>query len=301
MAGIFLCYRREDTRWCAGRIHDRLCDVFDPGAVFWDVESIGGGVKFKEEIGRRISGSDVVLVLIGSRWLEASPVTGQPRLEDAEDFVEKELSLALGTEKHVVPVLVDDAELPEAESLPPRLRGLTERQAVRVRFSDFQSDMDDLLLSVRQKISLSRASRVRLGLRRMRIPALVSCLVLGAAGGFGLSALTSGEPPREDQDTMAREGVYQDLQRKLLNRLEGVVETSDGRPIADASVSATVRGRSVQTTTVSDGVYTLDITELESRPDDPVLVRATAPGHGEKSFSFFYRDGMRRHRFVLAQ
>ena len=38
---IFLNYRREESQWVAGRLHDRLAAVFGADRIFTDVDSIG--------------------------------------------------------------------------------------------------------------------------------------------------------------------------------------------------------------------------------------------------------------------
>jgi hypothetical protein len=52
MGGIFVSYRRDDTPWCAGRLHDALSRAFDPRLVFMDLESIEGGDQFKAKIAK---------------------------------------------------------------------------------------------------------------------------------------------------------------------------------------------------------------------------------------------------------
>jgi hypothetical protein len=51
--GIFVSYRRQETRDLAGRLCDRLRDQFGESQVFIDVDAIEPGVDFAEEIFRR--------------------------------------------------------------------------------------------------------------------------------------------------------------------------------------------------------------------------------------------------------
>ena len=39
-SSIFLCYRRDDSRWAAGRLADALRDRFGPDSVFVDVRLV---------------------------------------------------------------------------------------------------------------------------------------------------------------------------------------------------------------------------------------------------------------------
>jgi hypothetical protein len=51
--GIFVSYRRQQSKDVAGRLYDRLADRFGEGQVFMDVDAIEPGVDFAEEISAR--------------------------------------------------------------------------------------------------------------------------------------------------------------------------------------------------------------------------------------------------------
>jgi TIR domain len=95
---IFLSYRREDS--AAGfalALFNRLELTFPPENLFMDVEGgIKAGQDFVQVLEREVSACDVMLVLIGPDWLNASDETGRPRLENREDFVRVEVAQALG-------------------------------------------------------------------------------------------------------------------------------------------------------------------------------------------------------------
>jgi hypothetical protein len=44
---IFISYRREESRWSAGRLYDRLCAHFDRKQVFRDIDAIALGEDFR--------------------------------------------------------------------------------------------------------------------------------------------------------------------------------------------------------------------------------------------------------------
>ncbi|HAG77044.1 MAG TPA: toll/interleukin-1 receptor domain-containing protein, partial [Thauera sp.] len=67
--GIFLSYRRDDSRESVGRIHDHLCQAFVPERIFLDVERQSAGADYREVIGTALDQSEVVLVVIGPAWL----------------------------------------------------------------------------------------------------------------------------------------------------------------------------------------------------------------------------------------
>ncbi len=141
---IFICYRREDTAANAGRLADALVERFGRNSVFMDVDTIEPGVDFNEEIDRAIGQCDVLIALIGPRWLEAASVRGR-RLDDPQDFVRVEIGHALDRNIRVIPTLVGGASMPEADELPVDLVKLAKRNAVELTDKRFRSDMQALL------------------------------------------------------------------------------------------------------------------------------------------------------------
>jgi alkylated DNA nucleotide flippase Atl1 len=138
--GIFLSYRREDTRHVVGRIGDRLIDHFGDERVFVDVDTIEPGQDFAEAIAAAVGSCQVLLALIGERWVDSTDRTGRRKLDDANDLVRLEVQAALDRNIRVIPVLVDGVALPTAEELPPGLAGLARRQAFELSYSRFRDD-----------------------------------------------------------------------------------------------------------------------------------------------------------------
>ncbi|MGH9280688.1 MAG: TIR domain-containing protein [Acidimicrobiales bacterium] len=130
MSGIFISYRRDDSRGSAGRLYDDLIDRFGSDRVFRDLDDIQPGADYREMIARLIESCDAVLVVIGNQWLDVRDASGQRRLDDPEDLVRQELSAALQASKTVIPVLVEDAVLPGASQLPTQIEALTHRNAL---------------------------------------------------------------------------------------------------------------------------------------------------------------------------
>lgn len=78
---MFLSYRRVDSSDVAGRIYDRLLGAFDRVAVFKDVDSIPLGTDFKEYLDEKVSECNVLLAVIGDKWLQASDARGNGALK----------------------------------------------------------------------------------------------------------------------------------------------------------------------------------------------------------------------------
>jgi hypothetical protein len=81
-----------------------------------------------------------MLVLIGPDWLTASDETGRPRLENPEDYVRIEVGSALRFGKRVIPVLLQETEMPRADTLPEPLKALARRNAVGLTEERFKAD-----------------------------------------------------------------------------------------------------------------------------------------------------------------
>src|SRR6185436_8803333 len=92
---VFISYRREDTRADAGRLYDALRRRWGDGKVRKDLEDIRPGAEFSRAAHELIARSDVLLVLIGTRWLEGG---NAERLANPADLVRREIETALEKE-----------------------------------------------------------------------------------------------------------------------------------------------------------------------------------------------------------
>jgi hypothetical protein len=129
---IFISYRREDSPDAAGRVYDRLRSYFGENQVFFDIDSIPPGVDFRGYIRDFVSKCNVLVVIIGERWL-AKDSNGVSRLENPSDFVRIEIETALKRDIPVIPVPVGNAVVPSEEELPSAIKKLHYRNAYEVR------------------------------------------------------------------------------------------------------------------------------------------------------------------------
>jgi hypothetical protein len=152
-AHIFVSYRRSDSADVSGRIYDRLIAKFGKETVFKDVDSIPLGLDFKEYLDKQVGECNVLLAIIGDRWLEASDVSGERRLDDPADFVRIEIESALERGIPVIPLLVRDAKMPSEEQLPATLKKLVYRNGTPIRSDpDFHRDMDRLISALEKYV-----------------------------------------------------------------------------------------------------------------------------------------------------
>jgi hypothetical protein len=142
--GIFLSYRRDDTKAYAGRLSDQLATRFGAGRIFMDVDGIQPGSNYIETIRARVDSCDVLLALIGPAWLTAADSEGRRRLDQADDLVRIEIATALERNRHVIPVLVEGARMPPAAELPEPLAALASLQALHLDHIGFRHQIANL-------------------------------------------------------------------------------------------------------------------------------------------------------------
>jgi tetratricopeptide (TPR) repeat protein len=145
MVRIFLSYRREDSSGHARHLFERLTSLYGRRAVFMDVATLQGGEPFADRIEQAIGQADVFLALIGKRWLEARDESGRRRLDVPEDYVRREVAAALARTMLTIPVRLDGAAMPNAEELPPNLKGLTRLNAFELGSAQWDHDLERLL------------------------------------------------------------------------------------------------------------------------------------------------------------
>jgi Bacterial protein of unknown function (DUF937)/TIR domain len=142
---IFISYRRDDSAGHAGRVFDRLQQEFGQDLLFMDVDAIPLGVNFVRVLRAEVAKCDVLLAIIGPRWLDARDDDGHRRLDNPTDFVRIEISTALQRDIPVIPILLDGTRMPKPTQLPPDLHPLSERNGLDVRHASFQPDLNKLI------------------------------------------------------------------------------------------------------------------------------------------------------------
>ena len=73
---IFLSYRRDDDPGFAQALFARLEAEFGQERLFMDVSGIRPGDDFTEVIDRKVAACDVLLAVIGQRWLSIADSKG---------------------------------------------------------------------------------------------------------------------------------------------------------------------------------------------------------------------------------
>ncbi len=110
-----------------------------------DIDSISPGTDYVDVVNGALTDCDVVLPIIGPRWLTAESSKGQRRLDNPHDFVRLEIEAALAGGVRVIPVLVGGAEMPEPGEIPESLVPLVRRNAFELSDRRWRPDVSELL------------------------------------------------------------------------------------------------------------------------------------------------------------
>jgi hypothetical protein len=130
MPRVTISYRRDDSLGVTGRIFDRLTARYGRETVFRDLESVRVGLDFRTQVRKALGETDVVIAVIGPKWL--GPRSGHNRLMNGADPVRVEIETALRQEVPLIPVLVSGGTMPSAEKLPETLNSFAYRNALTI-------------------------------------------------------------------------------------------------------------------------------------------------------------------------
>jgi TIR domain-containing protein len=190
---IFISYRREDAAGHAGRLYDSLAKRFGPGNVFMDVDAIGLGSDFVQVIDGAVRQCDVLVALIGRRWLGAAGTDEGRRIDSPDDFVRVELESALANDVFIIPTAVDGAAFPTSAELPPSIEPLARRQGLELHDTSWHDDVKRLTRRLEAAIAVKnretgaeRRARPAHGRVRRRTWLVVSGVAILAAATAGI-------------------------------------------------------------------------------------------------------------------
>lgn len=151
MPKIVISYRHTDTTAIAGRIYDKLRGHFGAQSVFMDVVSNTPGLDFRRQIALALRRCDVMIAVIGTKWLGER--RGRPRIMEEHDFIHIEIQTAQKSEIPIIPVLIDDAEMPAPNDLPEDIREFSYAHAAEVNSGrNFHRDTDELITAIEARL-----------------------------------------------------------------------------------------------------------------------------------------------------
>ena len=189
-----------------------------------DVTGIHPGRDFRKAIDDAVGSCDLLIVMIGKKWLESTDDRGRRRLDDPEDFVRMETAVALRRGIPVIPVLVQGTVMPRSDQLPGELDALVWRSAFEVRHARWEIDVAELLKALKKVVKASRTSGTPEAANDKRSGPIRKWAVLAVGGaliGVVVYALLTGiwppyaTPGLGDANLTERVGVHRQLRRPL--------------------------------------------------------------------------------------
>jgi len=181
---VFISYRRDDSALAAKLLHNELAKYFDADNVFMDIEDIGYGDDFVAAIDSHLARADVVVLVIGPRWLEM--LQARVRGDDwVREEVRRALALHAATGKpRVIAALVDGAREP-VDGLPEDLQALRSSNMLRIDPRALNASLNTLAEAVQGRRFASVADEMRRR-RRAQIAAVTVGLVVFLGGWVSL-------------------------------------------------------------------------------------------------------------------
>jgi uncharacterized protein YjbJ (UPF0337 family) len=161
--GIYISYRRDDASLLPGRLYDRLLESLPQSEIFMDLERVARGEDLVKAIEKAIESSDVLIALIGKRWLISD-------LESLDDHVRLALAAAFKRNIPVIPVLVAGASMPRYDELPDDLKAFAQLNARQISDAHFDADYRRLASEIRTKWKAGGNAADRETIEKGRIP-----------------------------------------------------------------------------------------------------------------------------------
>ena len=169
MTKIAISYRRDDSMDITGRIFDRLTSRYGRDAVFRDIDSIPPGMRFREHLQTALDGSDVLMVVVGPRWIGETGRQAAGSNPRPTTCGRSSRSLSIGIFPSS-PCWLAVPEMPEPSELPENIRNFAYRNAVEIDSGrDFDHHISGLIRGDGQPLhgqTPPQPARSRAGLAR---------------------------------------------------------------------------------------------------------------------------------------
>src|ERR1700693_2684123 len=118
---LFISYRRKS--WPSVHLLEENLGEQIEGSIFVDYKSIDE-TDFERSILHHLRESDIVLVVV------TQDTFAPDRIHHDDDWVRREIALALELNKPIIPILIDNYPLPSSTNLPKNIRAITKLQAI---------------------------------------------------------------------------------------------------------------------------------------------------------------------------
>lgn len=148
MPHVFISYRTGDEESSATLIDQDLSRRFGTENIFRASKSIPPGADYERELLTAVRRSDVLVPVIGARWLTAVDRQGRRALNNRSDWIRREIAEALACGVTVIPVLVGATNRLRKQDLPPTLAPLANCQYRRFNHRNADADLDRIAEAV---------------------------------------------------------------------------------------------------------------------------------------------------------
>lgn len=166
---MFVNYRVQDQPGYATLVHQALAQQLGAGEVFLASRSIRLGDDFVDQVFDTLGRCQVLIAVIGAGWRD---LLGDP----GHDWVQREISMAFSRGIRVIPVLIEDAEVPGEAELPSGIAALARCQHLRLRHYTIENDLAHLVRELRGLVpQLTDGSRASGASSAFRLPDGPAC------------------------------------------------------------------------------------------------------------------------------
>ncbi|GAB6038809.1 hypothetical protein JCM15519_33680 [Fundidesulfovibrio butyratiphilus] len=142
---LFFSYRRSESVDLTRHLAHTMGHLFK-FEVFFDQSALTAG-PFPEQLKNSVRACDVFLLMICPNTFD--------RIMDINDWVRQEIECAISQSRMIVPVLVNNASLPEVRALPENIRQLLDFNA----FNFYANQFDACTIMLHQFIARALAAR----------------------------------------------------------------------------------------------------------------------------------------------
>lgn len=140
MPRIFINFRNGDGEWAARLLKEKLVQRYGKHNVFLSSDSIALGDDFPAALENAARTCDVLLALVGPSWLTITDEHGNQRIFAEDDWVHREIAIALAADRIVLAVLLGNTSQLKPDDLPDDIRELANRQGWRLDRKQFEAD-----------------------------------------------------------------------------------------------------------------------------------------------------------------
>jgi hypothetical protein len=154
---IYISYRISDSLDLVSRLDADLTREFGRAHVFRDKSRLSAGKDWDKELEENAKLRKVMLVVIGPTWqtvtIPDGDLKGFPRLHDEDDWVRREITLALDAGNIVLPLFLPGGTMPTKAWLKKcGLDRLHAKQGLPLRATDYDTDFAKLIGELRKHL-----------------------------------------------------------------------------------------------------------------------------------------------------